>query len=140
MKKIMSLLVLLMGAQSAFAGYGSMTIGEYASLPDCGGTIKVTESGNDDSGQVNIVFNDVVNCSNFDIVSLDRYKMVKLQGQDRSRSGSFTIPKRAIGTGYNSIQVVIRSNSNKTSDTINVNFINVSTPSNPIPVPSSGNY
>lgn len=139
MKKF-ALLLLLASAQSAFAGYGSMTIGEYASLPDCGGTIKVTESSNGYSDQVNVVFNNVANCSNFDIVGLPNYKMVKLGGADRARSGSFTIPKRAIGEGFNSIQVIIRSNTGKTSDVINVQFINVTVPSTPVVIPSGGSY
>lgn len=139
MKNVFSLLVLLMSVQSAFAGYGSMTIGEYAYLPDCGGTVKVTKSSNQGSDQVNIVFNDVVNCSNFDIVGLPKYKAVKLGGENRARGGSFTIPQRAIGDGFNSIQIIIRSNSGKTDDTINVMFIADDVPSKPSnPAPSTG--
>ena len=133
MKKSLGLLAVLFVSASAFAGYGSMTIGEYASLPDCGGTIKVTESDNQGSDQVNIVFKDVVNCSNFDILSSNgdavNYPNKKLQGEDRARSGSFTLPKRVLGEGFNSIQVRVQSNSRKTMDTINVLFIQ--TPSAP---------
>ena len=132
MKKLFGL-ALLLSVQSAFAGYGSMTIGEYATLKDCGGTIKVTESNNGGSEQVNIKFDNVVKCSNFDIVSLPNYQAVKLQGKDRARSGSFTIPKQAIGSGFNSIEVLIRSDKNKTSDRIRVMFINVTTPTYDMP-------
>ena len=131
MKNILSVLSFLsLCAPSAFAGYGSMTLGEYATLPDCHGTIKVTESSNQGSDQVNVSLKDVVNCSNFDIVGVKNYK---LGGKDRARSGSFTLPKSTLGYGFNSIQVIVKSNSGETSDTINVQFLNVTGPSYPVP-------
>jgi hypothetical protein len=132
MNKVFGLIALMFVTTSAFAGYGSMTIGEIAQLPDCQGTVKVTSSDNQGTGQVNVVFHDVVNCSNFDILAANGqdigYSNKKLQGQPNSRAGSFTIPKGLIDSGFNSIQVVVKSNTGKTSDTINVMFIQTSTP------------
>lgn len=128
MKKYMSAALLLV-SQVAFAGSGSMTLGEYASLPDCGGTIKVTASENNSGEQVNVVFKDVVNCSNFDILAangeMTSYANKKLGGRDRARSGSFTLPKYLIEDGANSVTVVVRSNSGQTSDTIRVKFLSL---------------
>jgi hypothetical protein len=135
MNKMYSLFAVLFVSASAFAGYGSMTIGEYAQLPDCGGTVKVTSSDNQGTGQVNVVFSNVVNCSNFDILAANGqdigYSSKKLQGKSNARAGSFTLPKGLIDQGFNSIQVVVKSDSGHTSDTINVLFIQPSAPSAP---------
>ncbi len=109
---------------SAFAGHLSMTIGDYRRLPDCGGSVEVTKSY---SEQVNLVFKNVEDCSNFDILSVngDRldYDNKKLGGYDRNRSGSFTLPKFLFENGRNTIRVVLKSNSGKTSDMINVRVV-----------------
>ncbi|MBC7690793.1 MAG: hypothetical protein H7222_03420 [Methylotenera sp.] len=135
MKKLI-LFAILMTAPTAFAATGTLTIGQYASLPDCGGTIKVADSDSENgkSEQLNVSFDNVVNCSNFDIVGLPDYAAVKLQGKAKDRSGSFTIPKRAIKKGLNSIQIVVKSNTGKTKDTVTVNFIEIVTPA-PKPAP-----
>lgn len=128
MKKLITA-ALLLTSQFAFAGSGTLTIGEWAQLPDCGGTVKITESHSGGSDQVNVSFRDVVNCSNFDILSANgeaiRYPNQKLGGQNRSRAGSFTLPKKLIDVGANSINVVVRSNTGTTSDRIRVQFLDL---------------
>jgi hypothetical protein len=120
MKKLFSSLVLLLASTSSFAGTVYMDANEYASLPDCGGTVQ-TKIVNG-ATQLNLVFSNVVNCSNFDILrangSSTSYTAKKLGGQDRSRDGSFTIPSDLIDNGNNTITVRIQSNSKKTYDTV----------------------
>lgn len=107
-----------------------MTFGERTYLPSCGGTVEVTSKG----GQVNLVFRNVENCSNFDIVSNSgerfAYQAKKLQKQGKQRGGSFTIPKHMIRDifdsflGFNRIKVRVNSNSGAHTDTIIVKFYN----------------
>jgi hypothetical protein len=91
-------------------------------LPTCGGTVEVNTMGN----QVNLVFRDVENCSNFDILSNDgrsiSYPNQKLGGRDGARAGSFTLPKRVVDFGHNGVRVELRSNSRKTNDIVYVKF------------------
>lgn len=141
----MMTLAMALGAQAAMAATGTMTLGEYAQLPDCGGTVKITTSRNGSSEQVNIQLRDVVHCSNFDILSANGdqvlYSVKKLGGKDRARSGSYTIPSGLIDFGWNSIRVVVRSNSGAHSDTIRVKFAQVPVlPAPPVVVvtPASG--
>ncbi len=109
---------------SAMAGNLQMEVGDQRRLTDCGGTVEL--NGND-NGQVNLVFRNVENCSNFDILSANGsgldYPNQKLGGGDRNRSGSFTLPKSIIDEGRNSVRVVIKSNSGKTSDVITARIL-----------------
>jgi hypothetical protein len=104
-------------------GSVTMSSNDYASLDACEGTVETKVS----NGQLNVVFKNVRNCSNFEIVSAngDAYdgKEYKLQGSDQNRSGSFTIPAKAIEWGFNKVRMRLQSNSKKTSDTIVVNFL-----------------
>lgn len=93
------------------------------SLYDCGGTVGISNGGNDN--QVILNFQSVDNCSNFDLIGDDGsfvsdYQAKKLQGENGNRYGSFTIPASYVHFGTNSLQVVVRSNSGKHSDTVNV--------------------
>lgn len=94
----------------------------WSRLPNCGGTVELKIV----NGQANVIFRDVENCSNFDILRTNGeftdYGNKKLGGADRRRSGSFTIPKRFIDRGYNGIQVALQSNSKKTRDLIRIEF------------------
>jgi hypothetical protein len=101
-----------------------MSSNDYASLGECGGVVQTKVSN---YTQLNIVFSDVSQCSNFDIISANGesvdYPNMKLQGQNGSRSGSFTLPKRVIDIGGNTVRVRLKSNSGKTSDLIVINFV-----------------
>ncbi len=130
MKKLaLALISLFVLSTSAMADV-YITLGEQADLPHCGGTIRANNGSNDD--QVNIVFKNVENCSNFDILSdnggtISDYDKKKLQGENPNRSGSFTIPERFISSGhgrylYNSITVIVKSNSGKHYDRVHVSF------------------
>ena len=93
------------------------------SLKQCAGTIK-TQVNN---GKLNIVFNKVENCSNFDILNSNGDKVAydnqKIQqNASGSRSGSFTLPKRVIDLGTNTVYIQVKSNSGKTSDTVAIRF------------------
>lgn len=121
MKKIISLLALSMfGLSSAFAGTVYVDANDYASLPSCGGVVqtKIANAGT----QLNLVFSNVSQCSNFDIVTANgtrvNYPNQKLDGKNQDRYGSFTIPSSLIDFGSNTIRVQIQSNSGAHSDTI----------------------
>jgi len=137
-KKTLGLLTLAMafGAQAAMAATGTMTLGEYAQLPDCGGTIKVSIVHRDNQERVQIQFKDVVNCSNFDILSANGdkviYKSKKLSGEHMSRDGRFLIPRDLIDLGMNSVRINIKSDTGMHSDTIRVKFAELPV----LPVPS----
>ncbi|MBC7384691.1 MAG: hypothetical protein H7301_00835 [Cryobacterium sp.] len=122
MKSLFTALALSLFSASAFAGTVYVDANDFASLPDCGGVVQ-TKIVNGRT-QLNLVFSNVVNCSNFDILSANggsvSYPNQKLQGQERARSGSFTIPSSLIDSGSNMLRVVIQSNSKKTSDTLYV--------------------
>lgn len=94
----------------------------YARLPNCSGTVELKIAG----GNVNLIFRNVVNCSNFDITNSNGdfvdYANKKLGGGDRDRSGSFTIPRRFVDWGHNGIIVSLQSNSKKTRDLIRIHF------------------
>jgi len=117
-------LSLLAPVSSAFAGFVVMDANDSAVLPSCGGVIqtKIANYGSD----LNLVFSNVSQCSNFDIVSANGervdYENQKLQGKDQARSGSFTIPSRFIDYGRNEIRVSLKSNSAIHSDTILISF------------------
>lgn len=136
-KKIVGWMTLTMAlvTQVAMAGYGTLTLGEYAQLPDCGGTIKVSTSKSGSREQVNIQLNDVVNCSNFDILSSNGdqviYAVKKLGGKHMSRAGSYTIPRDLIEYGVNSIKIRLNSNTGVHSDTVRVEFAKVSVRQSP---------
>ncbi len=130
-------------ATVAFAEQITMTIGQTRSLGSCQGTISATESNTGNGGeQLNLVFRNVEMCSNFDIIKangqkLTNYDSKKLQEQNQGRGGSFTIPKRLIEDGSNSIKVNLKSNSGKHSDTITVLFNAITTdPAPSVPVDS----
>jgi hypothetical protein len=93
-----------------------------ASLKECGGTVefKVT------NGQANLIFRDIKQCSNFDILSANGEKTDypnKKIGTEENRSASFTLPKSIIDFGANGVTVIVKSNSGKTSDKIKVKFL-----------------
>lgn len=91
-------------------------------LGACGGTVEMKISG----GQANLIFRDVKNCSNFDILDANgdetEYKAHKI-GTQESRNGSFTIPRSLYETGMNSVRVVVKSNSGKTRQEVLVYFL-----------------
>ena len=144
MSKFFSLLTISMFAtlSSAFAGTVTMDANDFASLPDCGGVVQTKISNG--ATQLNLVFKNVDQCSNFDIVKANGEKVTypnqKLGGKDRARSGSFTIPSSLIDLGSNSIRVSLKSNSGKTSDTIVVKVKAVWTTQEPTPSKSSTVY
>lgn len=124
MKKFFSVLALSLFSASTFAGTVYVDANDFVSLPDCGGVLRTSIDNN--NTQLNLVFSNVVSCSNFDILSSNgeavKYTNKKLQGQDRSRDGSFTVPGSLIDVGRNTLRVVVQSNSKKTSDTIVIRF------------------
>lgn len=105
----------------------TLTIGEWTTLPECGGSVKVTRSGNGSGEQVNLVFRDITECSNFDIVgngweAVD-YRNRKIPETGHGRSGSFTLPKSVLDHGLNDIHVVVKSNSGKHREDLNIAFV-----------------
>ncbi|MBS1962232.1 MAG: hypothetical protein JST04_08450 [Bdellovibrionales bacterium] len=121
MKTIISLFALSMLAMSsAFAGTVYMSANDFGSLPSCGGVVQ-TKVANYNT-QLNVIFSNVSQCSNFDIVSANgskvNYPNQKLQGQNMNRYGSFTIPMSLIDYGSNTIRIALQSNSAKHADTI----------------------
>lgn len=107
------------------AQYPNVTLDTYARrayLPNCKGTVELKIAG----GNANLIFRDVENCSNFDIMASNGEKVDypnhKLGGGDRDRSGSFSIPRRLVDYGYNGIIVALQSNSKKTRDLIRIHF------------------
>lgn len=92
-------------------------------LEVCGGYVETSVS----NGQLNIKFDNVTNCSNFDIVSANGDRVdnpnMKLGGKDGDRSGSFTLPKKVIEWGGNTVRVKLQSNSGQTAETIVINFL-----------------
>ncbi len=135
LKKTFSILAIstLATLSSAFAGTVVMDADDLATLPSCGGVIQ-TEISNDQS-TLNLALSNVVNCSNFDIVSANGEKVSfpnqKLNGSNRARFGSFSIPSSLIELGSNTINIILKSNSGKHSDTVIVTVQQV--PSKPIP-------
>jgi hypothetical protein len=125
MKKLIVLSLLFVS--TAFAGNVWLTSGQYVRLPECGGSVEASQ----DATQATLVFQGVQNCSNFDIFGANgesvQYPNKKLGGVNQNRSGSFTIPKDLIQLGSNNIQVVVKSNSGKTSDRINISFFSWNT-------------
>ncbi len=91
-------------------------------LPECGGSaeLKVT------NGQANLIFRNLENCSNFDIIGNNgeslNYENKKI-GTEQNRSGSFTLPRRFLDFGLNGVLVVVKSNSGAHADTILLKFI-----------------
>lgn len=107
------------------ARYPNVVLDSYstwAHLPNCSGIVELKIAG----GNANLIFRNVVNCSNFDITNsngdLVDYTNKKLGGGDRDRSGSFTIPRRFVDWGHNGIIVSLQSNSKKTRDLIRIHF------------------
>ncbi|MCC6277947.1 MAG: hypothetical protein IT289_08545 [Oligoflexia bacterium] len=99
-----------------------------AYLPECGGTVELDVSPNGHGGnQLNLIFRNVRDCSRFDILSNDgqpiNYPTKELNGHNGNRSGSFTLPKRAIDFGFNGVKVIMRSVSGKHSDVIHIQFV-----------------
>lgn len=123
---------------SAQAAHLVLPVNVVTSLPSCGGSVETSRSA---SGQINIVFRQVKDCSNFDILSTDfgildaGYKSKKLQDQGRgNRGGSFTIPQVYIDRGMNAIRVEVKSNSGAHKDTIDLLFV-AGRPTQPGPRP-----
>lgn len=139
MKRLGLLVAFLSLSVASFADHLTMDVGEIASLPECGGTLEVTNRG----GQVNLVFRDVSQCSNFDILAANfddvNYRSRKLQGSNQDRYGSFTLPMKIQDYGFNTIEVVVKSNSGKHQDRIKVMFNNLPIGGGDvIPVPVTG--
>jgi hypothetical protein len=94
-------------------------------LNDCGGIVRVTVEGN----QVRLTFNNVKDCSKFDILRANGdavdYKVKSLQqsSRDNKYDGSFTLPKRILDDGNNSVKVILRSNSGKHDEVILLRFL-----------------
>jgi hypothetical protein len=103
--------------------FGSSKI---ASLPNCGGTAKVTVT---DGETINVVFKNLQQCSKFDILKANDekvdYPTKKIPAEvDRQHGGSFTIPAYLVKTGQNSIKVIVRSDSAKTYEVLLIRFSN----------------
>ena len=100
----------------------SMGSNSVESLDVCGGVVQTKLS----HGQLNVIFSNVKDCSNFDIVTANgtkvNYPNQKLQGQNGSRSGSFTLPQSVIEFGGNTVHVLLKSNSGQTSENIAILF------------------
>ncbi len=97
--------------------------GNYYDMVFCGGQVRAKIVNND----LSIDFRAVESCSQFDIVSANyevlNYGIKKLDGTDRNRSGSYTIPDRFVQTlsdGMNVIRVQMESGSGKTGCVIDV--------------------
>lgn len=80
-----------------------------AALKSCGGTVKVSENGD----QVTLVFKNVKSCSNFTLFSFEtgekkKYKLDKQSGN--LYAGSFTIPKAFMEDGLENLALSIHSN------------------------------
>ncbi len=93
-------------------------------LSSCGGKLTARMES---SGQVNLIFKGVRNCSNFDILSHNGtpvdYETKKLQEQsDGTRGGSFTIPNRFKSAFVNGVVIVVKSNSGKHQDRAEIIF------------------
>lgn len=139
MKKI-GLLAASLFVLSAQAAHLRLPVNVVTSLPSCGGSVETDRTSN---GQINLIFRQVKDCSNFDIVStgfgiLDAgYKSKKIPEQGRgTRGGSFTIPQVYIDRGLNIIRVEVKSNSGAHSDTIDLVFVAGFNPRpNPRPFP-----
>lgn len=97
---------------------------DVARLPSCGGEVSMKITG---QGQVTLKFDNVTQCSNFDILGANGqaidYPNKKLQGKEGDRSGSFSLPKRLVDFGFNGIIVVLKSNSGKHDDVIKASFL-----------------
>ena len=95
----------------------------FAQLYDCGGQAELVSSG----GRVSLIFNNVAQCSNFDILSVNgepvNFPNQKLIGYGNGpRSGSFSLPEELFRFGYNGVRVELRSNSGKHSEHLTVQF------------------
>lgn len=112
-------------SSSAFADI-TVTVGQTKKLPYCKGTVKVTKTEDNRNDKINLVFKHVENCSNFDILTANgeetSYKAKKIPGDNQDRSGSFTLPSKIVDDGYNRVKVIVKSNSGKHFDKINVRF------------------
>lgn len=142
MKKLVSLAIvgLSLAAGVARADHLILPVNVITNLPSCGGTVETDRTR---TGQINVVFRKVQQCSNFDIVSkgfgiLDiDYKAKKIpQDSAGTRTGSFTIPQVYIDRGLNAIRLEVRSNSGAHEDLIDLVFVAGPTPVQPHPVPS----
>ncbi len=135
MRKYILIGLITLSSTIAMADHLTLSLGDSAYLSECGGMIS-TNNGSY-GNQLNVVLNDVRNCSNFDIISDDGqyvsdYKSKKIPGYNGSRSGSFTVPTRYndvdsdLGSIFfgtiNSIKVVVKSNSGKHQDHITIRY------------------
>ena len=108
-----------------FGGWSTIFGGEQsARLRDCGGLVTARLT---DGDTLTLVFSDVQSCSKFDILSADgdsvNYPQKSLQANRRGDfAGSFTIPRRYIDAGRNSVKVILKSNSGKTDEVILIRF------------------
>ena len=100
-------------------------VGQSASLNVCGGFVRTRK---DYAGRVTLVFDGVRSCSNFDILDASGayygvYRAMKLNGPDGNRFGSFTLPNSITSYGFNYVRVVVKSNSGKHADYLNLKFL-----------------
>lgn len=130
--KLLLVSVLALSSVQSFArGYGAVVeaqtlwVGQSAALNACGGYVRTQK---DRFGRVNLVFDGIRACSNFDIVDANgsyfgNYRQMKLPGFDGNRYGSFTLPNSITSWGFNYVRVVVKSNSGKHADYLNLKFI-----------------
>lgn len=133
MKKLsffVTFLGLMLNAHVAQASNVVLTAGNIVRLPECGGTLQLQQQARAGADQINLIFREVRNCSNFDIVSKTfgligiEYKARKIsENSNGARSGSFTLPGRVLERGLNDVQVAVYSNSRKHEDTISLVFV-----------------
>jgi hypothetical protein len=129
----MALLAATLLAPAAHADNYSLTLNQRARLDSCKGFVEINDGAAND--QVNVVFGDIEQCSNFDILSengqyVADYKARKLQGPNGNKSGSFTLPQEFLSFGAHYVKVVLKSNSGAHQDVIEVRY-RVEGPSTP---------
>ena len=107
-------------------GFIAWMLGDVKSsrLHECRGTVEARVEGN----RVTLVFQDVEQCSKFDILRSNgdavNYPQKNLQrARDGQFSGSFTIPRDLLEGGDNAIKVVVKSNSGAHDDVILIRFL-----------------
>ena len=121
-------LALALASTSAFAQIELQTAEQ--PLPTCGGTVQITTSDQNASGggeadQVNIVFREVQNCSNFSLEGTNfsdlNYTKKLQQRSDGTYGASFTIPKAILQETIlqgGALYAAVHSNTDKHDDQI----------------------
>jgi hypothetical protein len=109
--------------------YGA-SLSRTVDLKDCGGKAEITYNASRD--ELRVIFSQVESCSKFDVkrangVRIDDYDTKTLRKGSSSGLfyGTFQIPKRMLGLELNSsLKVVLKSNSGKHDEIINIKFAN----------------